>query len=192
MPRITILYLKVINSVFFFNYSLHRYFLYFFQLDSWHFTVFSPPADFQDTRHDSKASQGQPTSHGCHCMEITNVSLSYNVFSTVSLRNSSFPFLWKNLWYFIVVMGPQVRVKSYFLFSNWIFKMVLKSFRTYAPQRDGKSSSIYISADTLKTQPIGMSTQMYSLSLLLSLCLSVYVFISGSSLSGSVSPSLLP
>lgn len=157
MPTITILYLKVINSVFFKLFIAS--FSISFQLDSWHFTVSFPPADFQYTRHDSKASQGQPTSHGRHCVEITNVILSYNIFSTVSLRNSSFPFLCENLWYFIVGMRPQVWMKSYFPFSNRIsFKKVLKSFRTYALQRDGKSSSIYISADTLKTQPVGTST----------------------------------
>lgn len=39
-----------------------------------------------------------------------------------------------------------------------LLQNVLKSFRTYAPQKDGKSSSIYISVDTLKTQPVGTST----------------------------------
>lgn len=39
------------------------------------------------------------------CMKMTNVTFLYSVFLTLSLRNSSFLCLCKNLWYFIVYMA---------------------------------------------------------------------------------------
>ena len=66
-------------------------------------------------------------------------------------------------------------MKSYFPFGNRIsFKKLLKSFRTYAPQTDGKSRSVYISANSLKTQPVGMSAQMCSVSPSVSLSRSLF------------------